>query len=529
MKRRFFLSVAVLLTGLAIPCMLFSVEVSEKQDIAIFGLTYYSYEVPEEVLAYIDSSINHQFIGLKRFNVLGYANYRLESGDIDEFIARIKELQVEKVKKEGTYDEKFGTIVIKGEDFDRIVGSFLVVLPSLSNYGVTVEETEAILGTKIYMVPSYSVEVVIDIVFVNVGQGTMEESIRIYGTGRDRSFEKANREAVDSAMSSLSYRIKQIEMFRIKSGVIQVRGDRVFFELGTNIGVRPGDEYEVLTKHEVGKTGRIVEMPTGLVRVRKVYPDMTEGVVIIERERITEGDQLVEVARLGGNLSFYTGIMKVDIPDMNYDIILGGDLATPPFTSYFSISLNQRARQYVPLAGISFEKNIGYRLKGILDGTALLNFPLLGGIGEIGVGTSIYKRRMSVEFAALAGILYMTTFQKSLTQNGLSPILIIEGTPIDFLQNPVLNIYGVGAGVKGKASIDFRIKPGASLKAGVAYRLYTPIKDWRLHIEETSGDDKESVDIGSDSENIENTERSEGMKQVNISGYEINFAFTLRF
>ena len=103
MKRNFVFSVAVLSTILAIPCMLFSVEVSEKQDIAIFGLTYYSYEVPEDVLGYIDSSINHQFVGLKRFNVLGYDNYRLESGNIDEFIARIRELQVEKAKKEGTY------------------------------------------------------------------------------------------------------------------------------------------------------------------------------------------------------------------------------------------------------------------------------------------------------------------------------------------------------------------------------------------------------------------------------------------
>ena len=52
--------------------LLLPVEVSEQQDIAIFGLTQYSYNIPDEALGYVDSSIKAEFIKLKRFNVLGY-------------------------------------------------------------------------------------------------------------------------------------------------------------------------------------------------------------------------------------------------------------------------------------------------------------------------------------------------------------------------------------------------------------------------------------------------------------------------
>ena len=122
--------------------LLFPADVTEQQDIAIFGLTQYSYSIPDDVLVYADSSINHVFVNLKRFNVLGYGNYRMESKDIDDFIMRIRELRADKALEAGTYDEKFGTVVIKGEDFDRIVGSFLIVIPSLANFSVATEKTK---------------------------------------------------------------------------------------------------------------------------------------------------------------------------------------------------------------------------------------------------------------------------------------------------------------------------------------------------------------------------------------------------
>jgi len=255
--------------------LIYSAEVSEKKDIAVFGITSYSHNIPEGVLGYAESSINHVFINLKRFNIYGYGDYKIETGDIDEFIERVKEIRSQKALQAGTYDEKFGTVVIKGEDFNRIVNSFLVVIPSLSSYTVEVEQTEVVSGSTTYIKDTYKVNLVIDLEFINVEEGTREESVRITGTGRNPELSVAGRNAVDSAVSMLSYRVRQVEAFRIKSGVIRRRGDTIIFELGKNMGVRPGDEYEVMTRQQLGSSERIVELPTGLVRVKKVYPDVS--------------------------------------------------------------------------------------------------------------------------------------------------------------------------------------------------------------------------------------------------------------
>jgi hypothetical protein len=507
--------------------LLFSAEVTEQQDLAIFGLTHYSYNIPDDVLVYVDSSINHVFVNLKRFNVLGYGNYRMESKDIDDFIQRIRELQADKAKDAGTYDEKFGTVVIKGEDFDRIVGSFLIVIPSLANYTVALEKAEEVSGDTIYVKKSYVVDIVIDLTFVNVREGTQEESVRVSGQGRDLDLDRAEKNAVDLAVSMLDYNIKQVEAFKIKSGIIRRTGDIVLFELGKNIGIKPGDEYEVMTKQEIGNTGRLVELPTGLVRVKKVYPDVTEAKVIYQKEKITPGDQLVEIAMMGLQLSFNAGIMQVDIPDMDYNIQLVSDEWFWP--DQYEVGLDQPARQYALIAGARLSKNLGYRFKGVFDATALLNFPLFGLIGEAGASASLNLRRFSFEALAQGGLLYMTTFQQDLDRNGLDNDFEIEGTKFTFDNDPVLTINGFTLGLKGEMGVRYLIKPNSSLRLGLGYRLYAPINNWYLTIKETAGSRKNSVTIGGDHENVIEDADSGGMKQVKISGFEATFSFTLRF
>ena len=512
---------------------LFCAEVSEKQDIAIFGLTARTFDIPTEVLQYIDSSMNNVFVNLKRFNVLGYGDYRIEAADAEEFIARIREARSLKAAESGTYDEKFGSIVIKGEDFDRIANSFLLVMPSLSSYNIGSYREEVQSGDTVYFKRVYSAEVVIDIIFVNVSEGKQEEAIRVTGIGSDTSVDRAGRLAVDSAISTLAPKVKQTEVFKIKSGVILVRGDTITFELGKEMGVKPGDEFEVMTRQEIGNTGRIVELPTGLVKVKKTYPETSEGRIVYQKERITEGDQLVEVAKAGVQVSFSAGVMKVDIPDMSYNITVidDADVVAPPpsYADTFFISLDQQEANLSPVVSLTVEKSLGYRFKGIFEGTALLNFPLFGGIGELGAGAVFQQRRFSFDLSVLGGFLYMTTFQQVIIMTGNHYSMSIEGTSIDFDDEPIMNIYGMSVGVKGSAGFTFLIKPGFALNLGAAYRLYTPIRNWTIRIVETAGSDKESVNLGSDSPNIVESATSGKMKQVNISGYEFTLAFTARF
>jgi hypothetical protein len=520
------LFIACILFSLFFAGTLYAVEVSEEKDIAIFGLTADNISVPKEVLTYAESSIVNEFIQLKRFNVLGYENYRLESGDVEEFIKRVRELQAEKAKDEGTYDEKFGTVVIKGEDFDRIVGSVLIVIPSVAEYRETRVQVPIITEDSIYYVLNYDMNIAIDLTFVNVRTGTREESLRISGSSQQLDMRSAANQAVDNAVSNLGHRLKRIEAFKIKSGVVRVQGDRVFFELGSDIGVKQGHEYEVLTRQEIGQTGRITQIPTGLVRVRTAYPELSEAQIVYQKERITEGDQLVEVPKLGVGLVFYLGGMQVDIPDMNYDIYVIGDGAVWPTNDFYFIAFNQQAKDWAPALGISVEYALGYRFQGLADFQAVPTGSMWGFIGEFGVGTRFFKRRFDLQLKALLGLMYMTSFSEEL---GREPDnldhLDIGGERIDYDQNPTMKIDGFSFGAKMGASLNYRIGRGSSFRLGVNYRAYTPIEDWNITIEETSGSSKSSVDITSDSANI----AGEGLKRVSISGFEFIGGITILF
>jgi len=505
-----------------------SAEISEKKDIAIFGLSTRVIGISNSLIYYVDSSINHYFIKQKRFNVLGYGDYRLKSESIDDFIDRIREIRAKKAEEIGVYDEKFGTVVIKGEDFDRIVNSFLVVIPILSNHTVKRSQVEKVSGSTKYVEDVYEVEIVIDLTFVNVKEGKKEASIRLYGEGTDVDYGKAEKVAVDNAVAQLPYEVKKLDIFKIKSGVLMVRGDMVIFALGEDLGVKPGDEYEVMTKHKIGKSDKIVELPTALIRVRRVYPDHSEGRIIYQKDKITQGDQLVEVARTGLDISVNTGIMKVNIPDMDYSLVLIDDSAVGTLLgNYYYFDLNQSSRKYIPEVSISITKNLGYRFKASFDGVGMLNFPIWGGIGELGIITCFYKRRFEVDFGIYGGILFLSTFKDRIYQEGILPSIYIEGTKIDYDQDPYASIYGLGVGVKGNTGIKFVVGRNSSIKMSLSYRLYTSVKNWMILVEETSGDVMDSVTIDSGSDNI--YPLYGGMKMVSINGFDISIGYNLKF
>ena len=509
--------VATILLTMSVAAGLEAIEVSEEQDIAIFGLTADDFAVPEELIIYTESSIANEFIQLKRFNVLGYENYRLGEEDVEAFIDRVRELQAEKAKEEGTYDEKFGTVVIKGEDFDRIVGSVLIVIPSVAEFNKSRVKIPIISEEIIRYVWKSEVNITLDLTFVNVRTGAREESLRIHGTAQAQDMNRAATLAVDNAVSGLGHRLKQIETFKIRSGVVKVQGDRVFFELGSGIGVKVGQEYEVLTKQEIGRSGRTTQIPTGLVRVKTVYEDLSEAWIVYQKERITEGDQLVEMAKLGFGLGFYLGAMQVDIPDMDYDIYVVGDGAAWPNNDYYYMDFNQTAKDWVPTIGMTVEYSPGYRFQGIFD---LQTFPtgsMWGFLGEFGAGSSFYKRRFDLQLRALLGFMYMTSFSQELGRGPGNPeYLDISGQRISYSQDPVMNIYGYSVGAKFGATLNYRVSRGSKIRLGANYRVYTAIDNWHITIEESSGSDKSKVEITSDSSNI----AGEGLKRVSISGFE---------
>src|SRR6056297_2150118 len=106
-------------------------EVSEKKDIAVFKLSYADYSIPNGALGLVDQSIQNVFIELGRFNIIGM-NYRLQSNDINAFIDKIREMKEADV--EIPEEVRLGQETFTEADFNKLVGSFIVVVPVMSYY-----------------------------------------------------------------------------------------------------------------------------------------------------------------------------------------------------------------------------------------------------------------------------------------------------------------------------------------------------------------------------------------------------------
>src|SRR5690606_16352229 len=140
-------------------------EISQRKDIAIFALNYYGAppttdtggsvelkanaktgevslklqgsgsqetdRVFQQALGSIDSQIRQVFSGLNRFNVIGLPQ-RLTDGDVQAFIDTIR--QFNESNAEIPEEVRFGEVAFTEADFNRLVGAFYVVIPSVIRY-----------------------------------------------------------------------------------------------------------------------------------------------------------------------------------------------------------------------------------------------------------------------------------------------------------------------------------------------------------------------------------------------------------
>ncbi|MCW8965788.1 MAG: hypothetical protein OQK82_03745, partial [Candidatus Pacearchaeota archaeon] len=77
---------------------IFSQEVSEKNDVSVFDLSYYGWKFPEEALGSIDSTIRKVFVDMGRFRVLEVRKRFNNDNDLYKFIERIKKIKEKEVE-----------------------------------------------------------------------------------------------------------------------------------------------------------------------------------------------------------------------------------------------------------------------------------------------------------------------------------------------------------------------------------------------------------------------------------------------
>ncbi len=320
----------LIILGLTLAPLSFSQEVSEKQDLAVFRLSYYDYDIPQAALGSIDEELKAVFINIGRFRVIGM-KYRLSQDDVGEFIDKIKELKQETVKIPEEY--KMGHEVFTENDLNRLVGAFYVVVPAVSFFDVAKDSKG-----------NYQAEVKVSFTIVNVKEGTTFAQFFVNTDGSsDLSAERAAQRAISNIPLYLEYEIAKIPEFTIKTAVLERRGGTVVVELGQNMGILLGQEFAVLSSR-VLESGRIFKSEAGLIIIKEVGEEYSMGQIIYGSPE--EGDQLKEIPRLGFELTPYLNVLlnPFIVPGELKYYVVGGIRA----------SLSKRFYSFRPIVGIEF-------------------------------------------------------------------------------------------------------------------------------------------------------------------------------
>jgi hypothetical protein len=287
---------AITLTIMLVVTTISAQEISEKKDIAVFSLSYADWSIPSGALGLVDQSLQSVFIDLGRFNIYGMT-YRLEGNDIQTFINEIKKYKEENV--EIPEEVRLGETTFTEADFNKLVGSFIVVIPVMSFYDVRLEDGE------------YEADIQTTFTFVDVQDGTAMASFQIDTSGSGDSEREAVKGAVDAIPMQLQYKIRSISAFQLKTGIIDIVGREYIIEFGSNMGVKVGDEY-ALVDTRVLPSGRQMSEETGLMVIKNVDSEISAGQVLYSKGKPNIGAQLQEIPRMGVDAIVYMQYVAVE-------------------------------------------------------------------------------------------------------------------------------------------------------------------------------------------------------------------------
>ena len=265
-------------------------EISEKKEIAVFSLSYYDWTIPPGTLGLVDEQIKSVFVNLGRFDVIGMT-YRLESSDVSGFIETIKEYKERNL--EIPESVRLGKEAFTEADFNRLVGSFIVVVPVLSYFEVRRTDDGSIQA-----------ELRTSFTFINIEQSKTFAHVTVETAGSGTDAREAVGNASDAIPLQLTYEIRKLSEFQLKTGIIDIMRGEVLIEFGSDMGVKVGDEYAVI-KGRVLPSGHTVTDETGLLLIREVKENVSIARILYSDGRLNIGDQLREVPRLGFETAVY--------------------------------------------------------------------------------------------------------------------------------------------------------------------------------------------------------------------------------
>ncbi|MEI6875928.1 MAG: hypothetical protein WCL50_12465 [Spirochaetota bacterium] len=266
--------------------------VSEKKDLAIFGLGYYGMPIPLETFGNIDVEVQKVFVDLGRFNVLGIQQ-RLSALGLDEFIEAIRKAKQSNVTIPEKY--QFGEAILTEADWNRLVGAFIVAAPVVTSFNSQYNQ-------KTFQ---WETDLKVNVTFIDVAAGGSVLGIgevTTKGTNKQTQFASI-RSAIEGIPSQLQYEIRKLPAFQLSSQILVSKNGEIKMALGRNMGVMVGDEYSIVVGGMVA--GLRDDREVGLLVVKDVGAEVSTGRAVFGGSFATAGAQLKEIARKGFDIEPY--------------------------------------------------------------------------------------------------------------------------------------------------------------------------------------------------------------------------------
>jgi hypothetical protein len=267
-------------------------EISQKQDIAIFSLGYYGWNIPYQALGSIDGEIQKVFSDLGRFTILGVTQ-RFSSSDINSFIETVKRSK----QSDFVMPEKFqfGESFLTEGEFNRLIGAFIVVVPVVVEFNSYFDIKNLRYHTKIKT----------NITFIDIASGGSVLAIKtVESSGsNDRNQYESIHSAISSIPAQLQYEVRSIPQFQINTRILSVRGSTVKLQMGSDMGIRKGDEYAIIESAKVEGFDDLRE--SGLIVIKDVGREISTGEVLYKSIKLSKDTQLREIPRLGSEVDLY--------------------------------------------------------------------------------------------------------------------------------------------------------------------------------------------------------------------------------
>lgn len=267
-------------------------EISQKQDIAIFSLGYYGWNIPYQALGSIDGEIQKVFSDLGRFTILGVTQ-RFSSSDVNSFIETVKRSK----QSDFVMPEKFqfGESFLTEGEFNRLTGAFIVVVPVVVEFNSYFDIKNLRYHTKIKT----------NITFIDIASGGSVLAIKtVESSGsNDRNQYESIHSAISSIPAQLQYEVRSIPQFQINTRILSVRGSTVKLQMGSDMGIRKGDEYAIIESAKVEGFDDLRE--SGLIVVKDVGREISTGEVLYKSIKLSKDTQLREIPRLGSEVDLY--------------------------------------------------------------------------------------------------------------------------------------------------------------------------------------------------------------------------------